>query len=270
MPDHPGTERARPSRHERYDPAHYVRVSRSESRHFWFRMRTRIIRGLLERLEPELPEDPVLEVGCGTGSMLRSILPVLGGRQVIGMDFNPEGLARARQAGPAASLVAGDASALPLRGRFSLIMLLDVLEHVEKHAELVGRLAGYLAGDGLLMITVPACQWLWSGFDEASGHLRRYHRREIADLLMASGLEIRYLSYFMATTFPLLAAKRLLSRLRRLPPERSCTGDLRVVPGLNGLLLLAGLPECWLAERGLRLPLGSSIMGVAARPSGAS
>jgi hypothetical protein len=65
---------------------------------------------------------------------------------------------------------------------FDTIIYIDVLEHIENdRAELV-RAAGFLRAGGHLVVLAPAHQWLFSPFDAAIGHYRRYTRRTLAQL----------------------------------------------------------------------------------------
>jgi SAM-dependent methyltransferase len=60
--------------------------------------------------------------------------------------------------------------------RFDTILYMDVLEHIaDDHAELA-RAADQLRPGGHLVVLAPAHQWLFTPFDEAIGHFRRYTR----------------------------------------------------------------------------------------------
>ena len=68
----------------------------------------------------------------------------------------------------------GDVRNSPFGKPFALIGMFDVLEHIPEELETLVALREALAPGGRLMLTVPAHQYLWSYFDEAAQHCRRY------------------------------------------------------------------------------------------------
>jgi hypothetical protein len=57
---------------------------------------------------------------------------------------------------------------------------IDVLEHIEKDAAELRLAAEFLAPEGHLIVLGPAHQWLFTPFDEAIGHFRRYSKKSLA------------------------------------------------------------------------------------------
>ena len=244
-----------------YDPAYFAPLVAVEDRHFWFRARNRIISRLAARLAEGFdPGYGVLEVGCGDGNVLRFLERACAGGAVVGMDYYAAGLQYARRRCGCA-LVQGDLARPPFAKAFHLIGMFDVLEHMPDDLGVLRDLRRMLDPCGKLLLTVPAKRSLWSAFDEESGHCRRYETGELRDKLKACGYRVEYLSVYMAATYPLLWLSRRLSRGKQGAVGR----ELRVVPVLNELLALALGPEAWWIGRGGRLPLGTSLLAVAAR-----
>lgn len=252
-----------------YDPQYFAPLYAAEDRHFWFRARGGVIAAAAARaVRGRPPGYRVLEVGCGTGVALRTLAAACPQGSVVGMDLFAEGLrfARRRVATP---LVRGDAHAPPFRVPFAAVGLFDVLEHLPDDRAVLRDLHAMLAPGGALLLTVPASPALWSYFDEASHHCRRYTRADLAAKLAGAGFAVEYLSPFMAALFPVLWAGRrvaaLRERLARRPADAGAMAidELRVVPGLNGLLAaVLGWERLWVA-RGWRLPMGSSLLAIA-------
>jgi len=65
----------------------------------------------------------------------------------------------------------------------------DVIEHLADDKEMLEFAYKCLEKDGLIFISVPAMQWLWSHEDDDAGHYRRYSCKSINDLLLESGFK---------------------------------------------------------------------------------
>ncbi len=109
----------------------------------------------------------------------------------------------------------GDLSGEPC---FDTILYIDVLEHIENDRAELRRAAQYLSPGGRLIVLAPAHQWLFSPFDAAVGHFRRYNVRQLA-ALTPPGLVLGKSYYLDACGILLSAANRLL--LRRSMPCKS-------------------------------------------------
>jgi SAM-dependent methyltransferase len=259
------------TRHNSYDPAFFQSLFEVEDRHFWFRARNRVIAATVERLVSGLaPGYRVLEVGCGTGNVLRVLEAVCSTGMVCGMDLFAEGLVYASQR-TRATLVQGDIHQPPFAAPFEVVGLFDVLEHLPEDVQVLRDIHRMLMCDGVLVLTVPAHPALWSYFDEASHHLRRYVLSELNGKLVAAGYDIEYSTEYMMSIFPLVWAGRPLSSLRRrvsgqqsdASKEDLAIQELRPIPILNRILSpLLDIEGRWLA-RGRTLPLGTSLLTVA-------
>ena len=232
-----------------------------ESEHWWYRGRRRIVLDRIERLP--LPERPrVLDAGCGSGAMLASL-----GRfgAVTGADLNPRAVGYARGRGVAHVEVA-PVERLPFDGgEFDLITCLDVLEHLDDDRRGLAELRRVTAPGGFLLATAPAYPVLWSPHDVAAGHVRRYRRGELRTAGTEVGWRPALETHFNALLLPLAACARVAARLRGAPPR----SDLLATPRRLGRLL--GLPlraEAAVLRRGLRLPIGLSVLAVLVNPDG--
>ena len=101
------------------------------------------------------PEDCVLEVGTGTGGFSRMVAGRC--KEFTGLEFDASacGLTRSRLQGRGA-VFQGDAQAMPFPSRaFSVVVCLEVLEHLEDYRRAVGEIHRCLKPDGRAMISVP-------------------------------------------------------------------------------------------------------------------
>ena len=257
-----------------YDPAFFDRLFAVEEQHFWFRARNRVIAAAVTPLVGQLaPGYCGLEVGCGTGNVLRLLENVCDQGTIIGMDLFADALQYARRR-TKAPLVRGDARTLPFRAQFALIGLFDVLEHLPDDVQVLQTLWTALAPDGRLLLTVPAHASLWSYFDEAGHHCRRYEMADLEQKLLQCGYEVEFITQFMACLFPLVWLGRRMMRLRHrrsdsdIDHARALSLDeLRLFPLINPLLSWVLSQEARLIARRYRLPLGTSLLAIARKRS---
>ena len=252
-----------------YDPSFFDELALIEDRHFWFRARNRLIFELSKRISSGLkPGYLVLEVGCGTGNVLRVLDKACPNGRVIGLELWLDGLRHARKRS-AAFLIQGDVRKCPFGRPFDLVGMFDVLEHVGEEHETLVSLWRLLAPGGRLLLTVPAHPFLWSYFDEAARHCRRYSPDAIRKSQTAAGFEVEFQSQFMACIFPILWLFRKISGLRGRQGNAKmlASAEFRLVPGVNTILAaLLNLEAHWLAS-GHVLPIGTSLVVIARRPS---
>lgn len=246
-----------------YDPVVFAPIADVEDRHFWFRARRSVIETLVRQIAPTLP-DPrrILEVGCGTGGVTRLLVDVFGAASVTAMDPYPEAVRIAKSRLPCQVLV-GNLDAPEVTGPFSLIGMFDVLEHLPDERESLSTIRRLLAPGGVLLLTVPAHQSLWSYFDEEAGHFRRYELDRLQRLLSTAGFQVEYATEFFSLLFPAMWVGRQLAGLRRKRATLRSTDELRVLPIVNDLLAWAlGREAKRVAERRVR-PFGTSIIAIA-------
>ncbi len=137
----------------------------------------------------------LLEVGIGDGGF-RDLLPV---GEHVGVDLDPELVARARAAHPDGEYLEADVEdpglAERLAGRrFDSVLCVNVLEHLEDDATAVRNLLALLRPGGHLLLLVPAHQALFGPLDRLAGHRRRYTIAGVRALLPES-VELRRLYY---------------------------------------------------------------------------
>ena len=78
----------------------------------------------------------------------------------------------------------------------ALVVLMDVLEHVDDDAALLRDVAARCAGPCRFFLTVPAFQSLWSPHDDFLGHKRRYRLPQFERLVASAGLRVESGYYY--------------------------------------------------------------------------
>lgn len=256
--------------HASYDPKFFTSLFAIEDRHFWFQARNQVIASVMQKLvAPLSPGYRVLEIGCGTGNTLRVLEQVCTQGMVVGMDLFQEGLHFARQR-VTCSLIQGDMHHPPFEDGFDIVCLFDVLEHLPDDVQVLHDLYTMLAPGGTLFLTVPAHRSLWSYFDEAACHYRRYEPLEMTHKLTTTGYHIVSQTHYMASILPLVWGGRRLAALtkRKQPDKRKniyelTQNELRLVPVINDVLAWALAQEGHVIARDIRIPFGTSLLVVA-------
>ncbi len=249
----------------------YAVMHNQEMVHWWFRGRRVLLMSLLGRHLRPAGGRPVrlLDLGCGTGG---NSIAYADFASVVGVEPDASALrfAQARR-GDAGERVRGPfycravGTSLPLaRHCFDAVVASDVLEHIADDRLAVAEIARVLVPGGVFVFSVPAHPWLWSTHDEALWHQRRYRRAELERLLREGGFRIRWLSYWNAVLFPVVAAYRVLARWKRAGDPAS---DATLPAHLVNESLFGVLRAEAAALRFVRFPFGISLVGVAERCS---
>jgi SAM-dependent methyltransferase len=227
-----------------------------ELRHWWFVTRREIIHQALDRALPHDRLSPRwLDVGCGTGVLLHSYLPI---PNKLGLELDAGSVARAQAKGLDVRRVEPKWDFTEY-GSFDLITLTDVIEHVEREHEALDAVRAVLNDNGILLITVPALMGLWSSHDVVNRHFRRYTMPTLLSLFPEGEWEVLQASYFSSFLLPLVwTARKLKNWKNRGKDESHATHDFKF-GRLDFLFKAIFRAEKWWL-RFARFPLGSSIL----------
>ena len=236
-----------------------VRYGELHARHWWWRSREEYVMRKVADVAAQAGGRRlrILDIGCGDGLAWKALAPF---GEVEGIEPDPNLL---REGSP--NLPRIEISTFPGRPRtekYDLVLMLDVLEHIEDDRRALAAAFDLLAPGGHLVLTVPALMALWSEFDVLNRHHRRYRQGALGSLLSEAGFSVvsnRY--YFFWSVAPLLA-RRLLFKASNADDSKF----LNVPPApVNKLLHAASALEHRLTSK-IPAPFGSSLIAVARRP----
>jgi 2-polyprenyl-3-methyl-5-hydroxy-6-metoxy-1,4-benzoquinol methylase len=238
------------------DPKYGERYRDLFEKHWWWRARSRLILDVLRRLQPAQGWKTILDVGCGDGLFFPELshFGEVGGvepfEELVSCN-NPD---RSRiYIGPF------DETFRPGK-RYGLILMLDVLEHIEDAIGALRHAIDLLEPDGRLVITVPAFMALWTNHDVINHHFVRYTKSSFHQLARQAGFRIREERYLYHWTCPVKLGIGLAERLFRLQAKPA------EVPAwaINEFLFYVSRLEHRVLTP-LSLPFGSSLMLVGAK-----
>jgi SAM-dependent methyltransferase len=236
-------------------------LARLEEANFWFRARNTLLIWALKHYG--LNVHKFMEIGCGTGSVLKSIAHAFPSVQSVGSEIFPEGLAfAAERLGGRSEFLQMDARQIPYVAEFDAIGAFDVIEHIREDEAVLQQMHQALKPRGLLMLTVPQHPSLWSPVDEYSCHVRRYTARGLHEKVNCAGFEIIRSTSFVTTLLPLMFLSRLLQR-GKSPEYLASNSELKIDPILNRILEYCLHFEVLLIRLGVSLPAGGSRLVIA-------
>ena len=238
----------------------YRKLAEVEDSMWYFHALNR--RMLLPLADLAKQEASILDAGCGTGGLIRTMQQFEPRWRITGLDISPLACTYARQRS-SASIVEGSVEALPFStNQFDAVVSADVLYHINDTSKALQEFGRVLKPAGILVVNVPAYNWMWSYHDDLVDTKHRFRRSELASLLQQAGFEITISSYANLLIFPLIIARRKIF----VPANPS--SDVKPYPPLIEALCgsMAAL-EYGALRRGITLPAGNSVF-IAARRLG--
>lgn len=194
-------------------------LKRDIPRHFYEIARLRFIRSLVDYAYPE--PHSIMDVGCGDCFVLHSLAADFPKCSFVGIDtaLTPEMIQTISRYGDDSRVFISNDGNLKIHGKFDLVMLFDVLEHIEDELQFLADLKSCMLPDGKIIITVPAYQKLFSDHDRFLKHFRRYSRNQLNSVLQKAGLEVQCSGYIFCSLLPF----RLLQKIFRTPSKENDT-----------------------------------------------
>lgn len=241
-----------------FKPEFFSELIKLEQKNFWFKSRNKLIIWALRKYGCSF--DSFLEIGCGTGFVLSAVEKAFPSVAVTGSEVFSNGLSFAATRAVRANFIQMDARDIPYVDEFSVVGAFDVLEHIPEDDKVLAAIYRAVKPGGVVMITVPQHQWLWSETDEYWCHVRRYSADEIHKKIVEAKFEILRSTSFVSLLLPAMLALRFRKKISK---QFDAFEELRTPPLLNRALGAVLAIERFLIKIGIAFPAGGSRLIVA-------
>ncbi len=203
----------------------------STNRHPWELARFQVVTSLISKHIENSNDFIVLDIGCGDIFFVSSLAQKYPLTQFYAVDiaFTEEMISSYRELIKNKNIFlfkSLDEAKAQMKKPANLILLLDVVEHIEQDVEFLRNLKENEAVSEKtnLMITVPAYQRLFCSHDHFLGHYRRYTNKTLLHTIKNSGYKPISIGYF----FTVLIFPRFLQvikeKIKRPDLSKSTTG----------------------------------------------
>jgi len=227
--------------------------------HFWMTWRLNVILRHLDRLNIDgRAALKGFDIGCGHGAFQRQ-LQSTNSWAIDGCDLNEKAISLNRGHNGNSFLYDIFDLRQDLESKYDIVFLLDVIEHVSKPVEFLSMARFYMKRDGYMVINVPAIPALYSKYDIAVGHIRRYTKDSLSSEISAAGLVIETIAYWGLSLVALLFLRKAAAVFTK--PEAIITrGMVPPTVLIDKLLRLVMSAEFAVTKD---LPYGASLFAVA-------
>lgn len=225
-----------------------------EENYFYFTNKRKLTLSVMKNLDFR----DVLEIGPGSGVLSREIIKARKAKgkkteiDCVEIDKKLYGILKKEKR--FRNVYNDDFEKISIKGKYDLILLLDVFEHFRKDKQALKKLNNLNRKDGYLILAVPAYPFLFSYHDKIVMHFRRYSFKPLRRMLVKNNYEVIKATYFNSFLFPTLF---LMRKIFNTKSQESDTGKAGF---FNGILKILGSIEVFLISCGIRIPFGTSIL----------
>jgi ubiquinone/menaquinone biosynthesis C-methylase UbiE len=239
---------------------YYQEYYHLERSNWWFMARKHILRDQLYKLLKGRENLRILNVGAALGAS-SVMLKEFG--NVTSIEYNKECCEFVKKQFNY-DFIHGSITELPFEDNtFDVVCAFDVVEHVQEDTQAIKELHRVCKPGGFTFTTVPTFKFMWSEHDEINEHVRRYTMTSYLKLFNSVDSSICFRSYFNFWLFFPIAAFRIGSSLwKKNNNKKMARSDNSKINGglLSKVLLTVFRSETYMLKKGVRLPVGVSLM----------
>lgn len=241
------------------DRDYYKQYYKLERTHWWFIVREKILYYLVKRHFNIPKKIKILNIGVATGRTSEMLLKF---GDVTSVEYDKE-CCKIMHELTGLNVINASITELPFsESTFDLVCAFDVIEHVDEDKKAVLEMNRVCKENGIIFLTVPAFEFIWSKHDDINQHKRRYNISQLRKLFLKQELQGKILrtSYFNFILFLPIVFTRLLEKLLPKTKKDYISSDFDMVNNnlLNKLFYLIFKIEVPLLQI-LNFPFGISI-----------
>lgn len=238
------------------DRNYYKLYYKIEREHWWFVARGKMLINHINGVFEGKKDLKILNVGVATGRT-SELLQQFG--TVDSIEFDEECCEFTKET-VKIPIQQGSILELPFEdNQYDLVCAFDVIEHVAEDYVAASELERVCRKGGVVCVTVPAFQFLWSQHDVVNHHFKRYTK---SDFLKLFRTKLIYSTYFNFLLFFPIALFRIISTLfkKNQNTTNKTDSELETNPIINKLLHFIFFLENPFLKNRIKLPVGVSIL----------
>ncbi len=220
----------------------------TDGRHPWELARFEFVYKQIKRFAPNLSQQrtTIVDIGCGDTFFVENLALRIENIDIVAVDtaFTDEilqslSIRYATNKLPIKAFRDMETAMQHVKNPVSIVLLLDVIEHVEKEVDMLKSLNGNSAftNDTLFIITVPAFQSLFCSHDEFLGHYRRYNNHQLQQAVNEANFKVLEKGYFFTFLIFIRLLQMLIEKISK-PNKNKGIGAWKNNPFKDKLLLL--------------------------------
>ena len=223
--------------------------------HYWFKFKRDISLYLISKYKKSNMKDlDVLEIGCGSGGNIKHLSKYF--NTMDGIEYDKEMVDYCNSTLPNDIKNGYLPYNMPVVDKkYDVILLLDVLEHIQDDENSLIEIKKLLKDDGIVIINVPAFKWLWDNGDDIAMHMRRYNKAMLLKLVKLSQYNILSFSYNTFLLFPAVVLVKFLNKL--FSNKYKNTSNINRFSSMNDLLYIVYKIELLFLKIFKKLPIGA-------------
>ena len=230
----------------------YLKQIDNESKHWWFKARREILNKQIKKYSTK-KKMSILDFGSGSGTNIY-MLSKYGEVDVYEKDNKTTNFLKKKFTKNGIKIIKKCFS----KKKYDLILAADVIEHIKNDKKIINNLNKILKKNGLIIVTVPAYQFLFSKKDQALKHFRRYNLNGLKKLFNSDFKTLK-ISYYNSLLFIPIAIAIIFFKLI----NRQFVNEVEVKPNniLNYILYSIFKFEKFILKY-FNFPFGISIISI--------
>jgi 2-polyprenyl-3-methyl-5-hydroxy-6-metoxy-1,4-benzoquinol methylase len=237
------------------DLIEYKQVKGKFQRHPWERVRLSIAAYFIRKEFKKAKQ--IIDIGSGDAYIARGLAKKYGSTQFIAVDsnYNKEVLSTFNDKDVSNITYQTSLPGSEDQELFEGVILMDVLEHIEKPGALLTQLKNeIISKDATIFITVPAFQDLFTQHDTDLGHFKRYNRKQLIQLVEAAGFKVSTCGYFFFSLYVVRMLQKLSGKGIKASTLYNWKGGPFITGAIKNLFYVEFKFSYYLSQLGIHLP----------------